>query len=157
MKPVSLTEARGYHVGDLLILSSETFDTRVVGFTGRRVLVQWPWLEVDDESDNDWDGTFGFPLDADAYEWCNTPWRLEPDPSELQVGSSCFIGIPATEVRVTEIQKFEPPADFGFTPRPDYLLEVRPTEFSDDENAGFVIYLNSGEPIQIEIVESAGG
>lgn len=152
---VSLAEAEGYAVGDLLRLSSEAFDARVVGTTARRVLIEWPWFAVDEASDNDWGGTFGFPRDSEAYEWCNTPWRLEPDPEELHAGSSCFVGVPPTEVRITGIQKHDPPADFGFLPRPEYVLEVCPVDLIDDEDAGFVIYLNSGEPVDIEVVESA--
>ncbi|MEV0810325.1 hypothetical protein [Micromonospora sp. NPDC050200] len=50
----------------------------------------------------------------------------------------------------------EPPADFGFLPRPDYVLEVVPVDMLDDEDAGFVLYLNGEEPIDIEIVENRG-
>ena len=156
MRPISLTEAQGYAVGDLLMLSAEAFDAQVVGVTPRRVLVEWPWLEADESSDNDWDGTLGFPRDTDAYDWCNTPWRLEPAPEELQPGSSCFVGIPPVEVRVTAIQQYSPPADFGFLPRPEYVIEVCPVDLLDDEEAGYVIYLHSGEPIEIEVLERAG-
>ncbi|HEX6968166.1 MAG TPA: hypothetical protein VF174_05045 [Micromonosporaceae bacterium] len=154
MESVKLTEALGYTVGDLLMISAEAFDARVAGTTPRRVLIDWPWREVDPESTNSWDGTLGFPRDPDAHDWCNTPWRLEPDPSELKTGDSCFVGIPLTEVRITGIEKFDPPADFGFLPRPDYVLEVVPVDMVDDEEAGYVLYLNGEEPIEIEIVES---
>jgi hypothetical protein len=152
---VRLTEALGYNVGDLLLISSEASDVRVAGTTPRRVLIAWPWRELDPESANSWDGTVGFPRDPDAYDWSNTPWRLEPDPSELDSGRSCFVGIPPTEVRVIGIEKFDPPADFGFLPRPEYVLEVCPTDMLDDENAGYVLYLNGEEPIEIEVIESA--
>lgn len=152
MESVRLTEASGYAVGDLLVISAEAFDARVSGITARRVLIEWPWRESDPESENSWDGTLGFPRDAEAYDWCNTPWRLEPDPSELEVGDSCFVGIPPTEVRVTGIERYEPPGDFGFLPRPDYVLEVVPVDMVDDEEAGYVLYLNGEEPIEVEIV-----
>jgi hypothetical protein len=154
MESVSLREAEGYAVGDLLTLSAEPFDSRVVGTTPRRLLVAWPWREVDEESRNSWDGTIGFPRDPDDYGWHNTPWRLEPDPSELDTGDPCFVGIPPTRVRVSRIEKFEPPADYGFLPRPEYLLEVRPVDTLDDEDAGYVLYLNGNEPIDIEVVET---
>ncbi|MDR7273633.1 hypothetical protein [Catenuloplanes atrovinosus] len=155
MNSVKLTEASGYTVGDLLLISAEAFDARVAGTTPRRVRVDWPWREVDPESRNSWDGTVAFPRDPGAYEWCNTPWRLEPDPSELTTGDACFVGIPPTEVRVTGIERFEPPADYGFLPRPDYVLELVPVDMVDDEDAGFVLYLNGGEPIEIEVLERA--
>ena len=156
MESVRLTEALGYNVGDLLMISAEAFDVRVAGTTPRRLLIDWPWREVDPKSANSWDGTLGFPRDPDAHDWSNTPWRLEPDPSELQTGDGCFVGIPPTEVRIKGIEKYEPPADFGFLPRPDYVLEVVPVDMLDDEDAGFVLYLNGEEPIDIEIVESRG-
>jgi hypothetical protein len=156
VESVRLAEALGYTVGDLLMISAEAFDARVAGTTPRRVLIEWPWREVDSESANSWDGTMGFPRDPDAYDWRNTPWRLEPDSSELQTGDACFVGIPPTEVRITGIEKYEPPADFGFLPRPDYVLEVVPVDMLDDEDAGFVLYLNGEEPIDIEIVENRG-
>lgn len=150
MESVRLTKAVGYTVGDLLLISAEAFDARVAGTTPRRVLIDWPWREIDHESANSWGGTMAFPRDPDAYDWCNTPWRLEPEPSELEAGGSCLVGIPPTEVRVTGIEKYEPPADFGFLPRPEYVLEVVPVDMLDDEEAGFVLYLNGEEPIEIE-------
>lgn len=153
MESVRLSEALGYTVGDLLMISAEAFDARVVGATSRRVLIEWPWREVDPESANSWDGTLGFSLDPEAYDWCNTPWRLEPDPSDLGVGDACFVGIPPTEVRIVGIEIFEPPADFGFVPRPDYVLTVVPVDMLDDEDAGYALYLNGVEPIEIEILE----
>lgn len=152
MESVRLTQAQGYVVGDLLLISAEAFDTEVAGTTPTRVLVDWPWREIDAASANSWDGTMGFPRDPDALDWCNTPWRLEPDSSDLQTGDPCFVGIPPTEVRVTAIEKFDPPADFGFLPRPDVVLEVVPIDLVDDEEAGYVIYLNGEEPIDIEVI-----
>jgi hypothetical protein len=157
MDAVSLTSASGYTVGDRLLISAEAFDARVAGTTPRRVLVTWPWREVDPDSRNLWDGTLGFPRDPDAYDWCNTPWRLEPDPSELATYDPCFVGIPPTEVRITAIVRYDPPGDFGFLPRPDYALELCPVDLLDDEEAGFMHYLDGREPVVIEILESSGG
>lgn len=156
MDSVRLTEALGYTVGDLLEISAEAFDARVGGTTRQRVLIDWPWWEADPDSANSWDGTVGFPRDPDAYDWGNTPWRLEPDPSELETGDACFVGIPPTEVRVTGIERYDPPADFGFLPRPEYVLEVVPTDLVDDDEAGYVIYLNGAEPIKLERITEEG-
>ncbi|MGW4945936.1 hypothetical protein ACWEOZ_30640 [Actinoplanes sp. NPDC004185] len=147
-----MTKALGYTVGDLLLISAEAFDARVVSTTPHRLLIDWPWQEPDPESDNPWDGTVGFPYASEAHGWLNTPWRLEPDASELQAGDPCFVGIPPTEVRITSIERFEPPADVGFLPRPEYALEVVPVDALEDEEAGYVLYLNSREPIHIEVL-----
>ncbi|GAA0516943.1 hypothetical protein Ade02nite_84880 [Paractinoplanes deccanensis] len=154
MESVKLTEALGYTVGDRLMISAEAFDTRVARTTTLRVLVAWPWREVDEESANSWDGTMGFSRDPDAYDWGNTPWRLEPDPSTLRAGDPCFVGIPPTEVKITGIEKYEPPADFGFLPRPDHVLEVVPVDLLSDDDAGYVLYLNGHEPIDIHVLDS---
>jgi hypothetical protein len=142
----------GYNVGDLLIISAEAFDARIAGTTPRRVLIDWPWRSVDPESVNPWDGTVDFPRDPYAYDWRNTSWRLEPDPSELEKGDACFAGIPPTVVEIAGIEFYEPPADFGFLPRPDYVIEVVPADMIDDEDAGFVLQLNGDEPIDIAVI-----
>lgn len=151
MHSIKLTEALGYAIGDSLTISAEVFDARVARVTPRRVLIDWPWREVDPNSETSWDGTIGFPRGPDAYDWCNTPWRLEPDPSELKVGQMCLVGIPLTMVKVTLIEVYEPPADFGFLPRPDFVLGVVPLEYLGEEEAGYSIYLNGQEPINLEI------
>ncbi|MEV4282267.1 hypothetical protein [Actinoplanes xinjiangensis] len=156
MESIRLSTALGYTVGDRLVISAEAFESRVSHLDARRVMVEWPWREVDVDSRNSWGGTLGFPRDSDAYGWCNIPWRLEPDPEELEPGDPCFVGIPPTEVLVTTIEKFEPPADYGFLPRPDYFMEVVPLDMTDDEEAGYVIYLNGNEPIDIQVVGRDG-
>ncbi|GIF62325.1 hypothetical protein Ais01nite_03600 [Asanoa ishikariensis] len=45
----------------------------------------------------------------------------------------------------------EPPADCGFLPRPELVIEVVPVDLLGDEEAGYVLYLNGNEPIDIEI------
>ncbi len=119
MESAKLTTALGYAVGDRLTIFAEAFETRVKRVNARRLTVEWPWREVDPDSEkNLWDGTLGFARDSDAYDWRNTPWRLEPNPEELEPGGSCFfVGVPMTEVIVTGIEKYDPPADFGFLPR----------------------------------------
>ncbi|MFI6763201.1 hypothetical protein ACIBF5_29125 [Micromonospora sp. NPDC050417] len=155
MESVKLLEVLGYAVGDLLMIRANAFDALVVKTTLRRVLVEWPWREVDPDSQNSWDGTVGFPREPDGRDWSNTPWRLEPDAAELEAGELCLVGIPPTKVRVTGVEKFDPPADFGFLPRPDCVLELVPVEMSDDEDAGYVLYLNGKEPIQTELIEKS--
>ncbi len=151
-----LTEARGFAVGDLLRLSAAAFDSHVVAVSRFRLSVAWPWYEVDEHARNRWDGTIGFPRDSDHHSWANTPWRLEPAPEELREGSQCFVGIVPVEVRVMGVGRYDPPADFGLLPRPEYALDVCPVDLLDDEEAGYVLYLDGVEPIEIEVLERAG-
>jgi hypothetical protein len=97
----------------------------------------------------------GLSYDPDHYSWSNTPWRVEPDPSELVIGDQCFLGIPETEVQVISIERHDPPADYGFLPRPEWVLGVCPVDSVDDEEAGCALYLDGAEPIQITKVRSA--
>lgn len=53
------------------------------------------------------------------------------------MGDNCMVGIPPTEVRITGIRRYEPPADFGFLPRPEYVLAVVPIVLEDEEEAGY--------------------
>ncbi|MEU9130708.1 hypothetical protein AB0D08_21845 [Kitasatospora sp. NPDC048540] len=150
MRRVRHESAEGFARGDRLILSAEPFDVHVSSVTATRVFIEWPWREIDGESKNRWDGTVGFSRDPDHWDWRNTPWRVEPDPSELSAGETCMLGIPPTEVQVVAIDQYDPPADFGWTPRPTWVLGVCPVSDLSDEEAGYVLYLNSGEPIVID-------
>ena len=47
------------------------------------------------------------------------------------------------------VVKYEPPADFGFLPRPEYALGVVATEDADDEEAGYMVYLDGNEPVEL--------
>ena len=146
-----VTEALGYRVGDVLLLSAEPFDSRVRRISPMYAEIEWPCKEPDPESENSWRGVVGFPLNPDDVDWDGTPWRVEPHPSEMDQGDPCMVGIPPTRVRVTGIEHYEPAADFGWLPRPSYALAVVPL----DAGGGFVLYLDSGDPIEIEILERA--
>lgn len=146
-------QAQGFTVGERLIISCEPVEVRVSSATASRVFVEWPWREVAPESRFQWDGTMGFSRDPHHWDWRNTPWRLQPDPDDLSVGEECIIGIPPTEVQVVAIDEYDPPADFGWTPRPGWGLGVCPVANLADEEAGYVLYLDSGEPIDIARVQ----
>jgi hypothetical protein len=139
----------GFAVGDHLIISCEPVDVHVSYATMSRVFVAWPWREIDPESRAHWDGTMGFSRDPNHWDWRNTPWRLEPDPSDVSAGDVCMVGIPSTEVQVVAIEQYDPAADFGWAPRPVWALGVCPVDNLADDEAGYVLYLNSGEPIVI--------
>ena len=156
MARTRVSTARGFSVGDVLTISSDVSEVRVAGGTNHTFFVDWPWREIDPESENRWDGKFGFPRDPEHYDWRNTPWRVEPDGWELSTGDMCLIAIPPTEVQVTSIENYDPPGDFGWLPRPSWALGVCPTEYVGDEEAGYVLYLDADEPIVIEAVSAEG-
>ena len=147
-----LDSGRGLNVGDTVRISCNPLEMRVRGTTATRILVDWPWWQSDPGSENPWDGTVGFPIDPDSYEWCNTAWRMEPDGFSLNAGDICIVGVPLAEAVVTDIVNYVPPADFGWLPRPEWAIGLCYHEYLGDESAGFTIYLDSGEPVQIEKV-----
>jgi hypothetical protein len=63
-----------------------------------------------------------------------------------------MLGIPQTDVRIMWIEYYDPPAEFGWLPRPTWGLAVCPLQDEGDENAGYVLYLDTGDPIEIDVV-----
>jgi hypothetical protein len=120
------------------------------------VAVAWPWLQIDPSSRFRWDGTTAFPRDPESPDWRNIPWRIEPDGWELESGDNCMVGIPQIDVRIMWIKYFDPPGDFGWLPRPIWGLAVCPLQDWGDENAGYVMYLDTGEPVQIDVIGKSG-
>ncbi|TDB77120.1 hypothetical protein E1264_37725 [Actinomadura sp. KC216] len=143
---------RGFVVGETVQISCEAQEVQVRGVTATRVLLDWPWGEPDPASENFWDGTLGLPRDPTSYDWRNIPWRVDPDTDSLTAGDICIVGIPPVEAVVRKIANYIPAADFGRLPRPEWALELCYPEYLDDEEAGFTIYLDSAEPVQIEVV-----
>lgn len=154
-----LSSGQGYEVGDILRISSEVYEVRVSRVTDQRVSLEWPWRDIDPESQSIWEGSIGFPRDPDHYGWRYIPWKMEPGGDDLTEGDRCLIAIPSTEVRVLAIVSYDPPEPYGWLPRPDWALGVCPVEFenNDDEDAGFMLYLNGNEPIDIEVVSRLAG
>jgi hypothetical protein len=139
-------------VGDELLLECLPADARVVTVTDRYAFVEWPWREIDPASARKWNGLVAFPRDPDSLEWANTPWRLEPNPEELESGSTCRVGIPSTVVLVRSIRLFDPPRDLGWLPRPTTGLDVVIAGADQfDEDSGFLIYLDGAEPLSIAL------
>jgi hypothetical protein len=145
--------AQGFSVGQTLRIWAEPEEVHVVGTRYGGVLVEWPWRQPDPESRNHW-AAMGFPLDPDDRRWKNTAWRLMPEPADLKVGSNCYVGIPSTVVRVTTILDLEGEADYGWLPRPEWGIGLCPVDDLDDEDAGYVMYVQSHEPIEFEAIES---
>jgi hypothetical protein len=139
-----------FRVGELLTLVCPMVDARVAGVGGQYVFIEWPWREVDSDSKARWNGQVALPREIESYEWVNTPWRVEPDPDQLGVGDSCTVGIPATRVIVRAVRNYEPAKDIGWLPRPTLGLAVVPVgEAEDDEDAGFIVYVDGAEPISL--------
>ena len=94
----------------------------------------------------------GLPRHDDHPDWFNTPWRFVDEPGK--VGSMCSLYVPATVVVVRESRRYDPPLDTGSLPRPALLLGVCPPHLCDIEVAGYGIWFESDEPIQVEIMSA---
>jgi hypothetical protein len=139
-----------FRVGESLTLACEPADARVASMSTQYVFVEWPWREADPESRARWNGQVALPRSADSREWLNTPWRIEPAVSELEVGDLCLVGIPATSVIVRAVRNYVPAKDVGWLPRPTLGLSVVPAgDYEDDEEAGYIVYLDGAEPISV--------
>ena len=136
--------------GEIVCISCVPTRARVSRTTGRYVFVEWPWRSVDPDSRFRWDGTVAFPVDPESTEWDNMPWRITPRPSELSAGQPCVVEIPAMDVIVERICRYDPPRDTGWTPRPALDIVVRPVETVHDEGS-FLLYINAAEPISVEL------
>lgn len=138
--------------GDVVVLSSPVVSTTVARVSKYYVFLSWPWKVPDPDSEFAWDGTVAFPQNPDSPEWRNTPWRFEPDTDELREGDEVRLSIPEVEFTVLSAERLERPKDMGWLPRPMLLLELCDTDHVDDEEAGFVLYCDTGEPISINVV-----
>ncbi|MFJ1569851.1 hypothetical protein ACIOG8_37515 [Streptomyces erythrochromogenes] len=143
-----------YSRGDLLSISCEAVEARVARVTQHYILVEWPWGEPDVGKSIQWDGTMGFPRSPSSPDWLNTPWRLEPESSELSAGDMCFVGIPCTVVAIQGVNHFDPPLVTGLLPRPTVGLDVVDNNHFEDDEAGFRLYLDGPEPIEVERVSN---
>jgi hypothetical protein len=137
--------------GDELIISCEPADAVITKVTNHYVFIQWPWRARDQSSRAKWDGTLALPRIEASHEWANTPWRVDPSPEELEVGMSCMVGIPRTTVLVRRVYEYDPPRSLGWLPKPTAgvgVVEVGSRQ--EDEEAGYLVYLDGAEPIVFE-------
>jgi len=143
------------HPGEELFVSCEPATAVVVRITSDYVFIRWPWREHDQESRAKWDGTVALPREESSPEWTNTPWRVQPESHKLEVGGRCVVGIPRTRVLVRRIQEYDPPRSLGWLPRPTAGVGVVEAGIGqDDEEAGYVLYLDGAEPIVFERIEA---
>lgn len=136
--------------GDEFAISCEPADAVVARVTNHYVFIQWPWRERDELSRTNWDGTMALPRSEASREWANTPWRVNPSPEELEAGGSCVVGIPRTRVLVRKVYEYDPPCSLGWLPKPTAGVGVVEVGLSDDEEAGYEVYLDGAEPITFE-------
>ncbi|WP_416986408.1 hypothetical protein [Streptomyces sp. T028] len=148
------THGQQFKVGDVLRVSCPPAPTRVVHATPFDVTVEWPWAQIDPESELKWNGLRAIPRSEHTSEW-NGLFQTTPDPRLLEVGSTCVVGVPETLVRIVDIGRYDPPIDVGWLPRPHTLLIVLPVDqphHPDAEEEGDTIDLESAAPIEIELV-----
>jgi hypothetical protein len=139
-----------FQAGDHLRISCEPRTVEVASADESYVYVRCPWQWPDPESKYRWDGETAFARDPDHYDF-DRLWRLDPPPTELNVGQSCQLSIPSIEVVVVSVTRVHPSEDLGWLPRPEVALDLVPASDSpDDEDAVQALYLSEGEPIVIE-------
>ncbi|WP_145868727.1 hypothetical protein [Streptomyces capillispiralis] len=143
-----------YQVGNVLRVSCASAPARVTEVSRFDVSIEWPWGEVDADSQYVWNGRFALPVEPDGREW--SLFRTEQDPRTLEPGDTCLVGIPETLVRVIDVGQYDPPMDTGRLPRPHTLLIVLPVGRSpvegSGEDEGDTIELDSAAPLAIERV-----
>ena len=142
-----------FRVGETLIISCDWADAQVTKVDGFYVCLEWPRGTVDPQSRYRWNGQCMFPRDPRHYDWSNTPWHLEPDSDQLETGDTCQVGIPPTRVLVREVYDFDPPEDLGSLPRPTRGLAVVAVNEQDNEDAGFILYLDGRDPISVTLAD----
>ncbi|WP_367325716.1 hypothetical protein [Streptomyces sp. HUAS ZL42] len=141
-----------YEVGDVLLVSCPSACARVVNVTPFDISVEWPWAQIDPDSEIQWNGSRAIPRGTPTGEWGGL-LQVDPHAGHLEVGDSCLVGIPETLVRIIDIGRFDPPADVGWLPRPHTMLIVLPVDHPHDpraEEEGDTIDLESAAPIKIE-------
>ncbi|WP_405686664.1 hypothetical protein [Streptomyces sp. NBC_00057] len=148
------TRQQHFRIGDILRVSCPSVRVRVVQATRFDVAIEWPWAQIDPESEIQWNGLRGIPRTEGAYEW-NGLFRTDPEPGRLEIGDSCLVGIPESLVRIIDIGRYDPPADVGWLPRPHTMLVVLPAGRPHEPHAeeeGDTIDLDSAAPIRIDLI-----
>jgi hypothetical protein len=145
---------RQFQVGDVLLVSCPSARTRVAHVTPFDISVEWPWAQIDPDSEIQWNGRRAIPRTSRNGEWGGL-FRVDPSPRHLEAGDSCLVGIPEVLVRIIDVGRFDPPADVGWLPRPHTMLIVLPVDHPHDPHAeeeGDTIDLETAAPIKIELV-----
>ena len=146
------TGPQQFTVGDVLLVSCPSARARVAHVTPFEISVEWPWAQIDPDSEVRWNGHRAIPRAVPNGEWGGL-FQVAPHARHLEAGDSCPVGIPETLVRIIDIGRFDPPADVGRLPRPHTMLIVLPADDAHaphTENEGDTVDLESAAPIKIE-------
>ncbi|MFI1979373.1 hypothetical protein [Streptomyces wedmorensis] len=144
-----------FQVGDVLRVSCPLAEARVAEVSRFDASVEWPWAEIDPQSQIRWNGRRAFAMSPDSPDWTMSLFKIDPEPWNLRVGDSCLVGIPETLVRIIDIGRYDPPQDVGWLPRPHTMLVVVPADYPDEalsEHDGDTIDLESAAPVTVELV-----
>ncbi|MGW4892513.1 hypothetical protein ACWEQL_09630 [Kitasatospora sp. NPDC004240] len=157
-----MTQHEDFRVGDVLSVACPFTPARVErGVTWDHLGVVWPWWRPDPDSASHWNGVVALSVDLRTREWAETElFRTDPPPERLEAGDPCLLGVPPTVVHVTEVDRFDPPWDTGWLPRPELRVEVLPRgvsdrevpEGSEDEGPCFEIHPGDGIPFTFELL-----
>ncbi|MFF3847108.1 hypothetical protein [Streptomyces sp. NPDC002328] len=145
---------RQFQVGDDLLVSCPPTRMRVAQVTPFDITVEWPWAQIDPDSEIRWNGRRAIPHTSDNGEWGGL-FRVDPSPRHPETDDACLVGIPETLVRITDVGRFDPPADVGWLPRPHTMLIVLAVDHPHDpeaEEEGDTLDLETAAPIKIELV-----
>jgi hypothetical protein len=135
--------------GDRLRISCEPRSVEVAHTSRTYLFVRRPWLQIDPASRFSYDGTAAFAKDPNHPDF-DLLWRIHPTPTDLHTGDTCELSIPPAEVVLASVERFVPPKDLGWLPRPSAALYLLPSSGDDDGEGGQALYLSPEEPIAIE-------
>lgn len=125
-----------FRTGDVLEISCPFTPARVADVSSGHVSIRWPWWQNDPDVDwIEWNGNVAIASGPDTSGWTTELFRTEPAADLLQVGADCRVGISPTIVHVIEAQRFDPPLETGWLPRPDREIVVLRRGVSEDVNA----------------------
>jgi hypothetical protein len=141
--------------GDVVLIKCPSREAVVEDISAQYVSIRWPWNQVDPESATQWNGLRAVPLNPEARDWSNEPFRVTSSPRPLDRGGVCEVGIPDAVAYVVHVDEFSDPMDVGWLPRPSayvslvaYGVKILP----DMEEIGFTLDPDGEEPIESQLI-----
>ncbi|MDX3537947.1 hypothetical protein PV721_27080 [Streptomyces sp. MB09-01] len=127
-----MIEDADFRVGDVLSVACRFTEARVTRLGWDSLVLEWPWWRRDPDSEFfHWNGQVALGVDADARVWHETTlFRTEPPLDVLEPDDVCRVGVPPTVVHVTTVDRFDPPLETGWLPRPRVAVTVLPRGIS---------------------------
>ncbi|OEJ97627.1 hypothetical protein [Streptomyces thermolilacinus] len=151
-----------FRVGDVLSVACPFTATRVTRLERDHVSLEWPWWGRDPDSESfHWNGIVAIGVATDADEWTQPElFRTDPPPEHLASGDACRVGVPPTVAHVTAVDRFDPPLETGWLPRPRLAVAVLPRgrsvrEFPDGghlNGTGYELHPGDGIPFTFELL-----